>query len=327
MFNEEEAPVVESYGEGDGGGVKTPAVVPATDPPEQPPALEPSALDNVASRPWLASMLADPDVKLEITEEELDALPLEAKRVLAALHRRGEQGRAMLDKEVSEARTARDQAAERERKALDAEANALKWAEDSGLTAFLEALKPKDSEAELDPATPEGMRALAREHFRQVGEEFMAAIRGVGEKRQQEAAKAEVDAKFAADQQTVIAYMDEHSSDFDDPALFEEIKALVERDKRGGTVEAIKDAHELAVARRLVAQMRRDKAADLATARERLQQGSRTRDAIPKLPAHLAGDDEAIAAWYRAHPDAAKRDLAKLSQENGKLSGRRGLTL
>lgn len=291
--------------DGEGGG----EAPDAAGQPDGAPAQD--ALLTFSSAEWAQELIRqqEEDGKaFEFTAEQIAALPVEAKQLLASLEFRGRQQQAELLEQFAAVEKQKEDALAAEGRALKAQAEALQWSEAPGLKDFLEKLKPKGNQP--DPGTPEGIAFLVNKGVHEHLSSFFEALKGqrtaAAEASQAADAKAAREVELAA----ISAYMDKHPDDFEDgSATYKAIDALYKKAKGSLTVQ---ECHKAVRAQMLEAELEKTSADQLAAARARVVKGGTRVKPIPTLPAELADDTEAMDAWYEKNPDARERDIKRL---------------
>ena len=276
------------------------------DAPEDKPELKASsAVDKFlgGEQPeWLAT-LVDDEGELTISDEEFENLPIEAKKLVAVMVRRGKATQAALEAKLDAQRVAEEALKRRELDAADLATDAFKAFRDPALQAFVEKLKPKGPVP--DPDSPEGIQyridSAVAKHLGDWMQALQAADTGVTEQAKAARAKAENEKQV----QELQTYMEANREDFETPRIFQAVKSLV--DRSGGKITA-QEAHKLVMGQALL-ESDDDRKEQLERARRAVRPGGRNGRQVPRMPAHLVGDSAGEADWYAAHPDAMRRDM------------------
>lgn len=292
---------------GEGGGEASAAAGQPGDAPAQ----GTDALLGFAEAEWAQELLRQQEEEgkpFEFTAEQIAELPVEAKQLLASLEYRGRLAQAELTKQFEAVEKAKEDAAEAEKRALKAQAEALQWAEAPGLKDFLEKLKPKGNQP--DPSSPEGIAWLVNKGVAEQLGAFFEALKGQREASAKASAEAEAKAAREAKMAEIGAYMDKHPEDFEEgSATYKAIDDLYKRAK--GTL-TVQECHRLVKAKQLEDELEKTNTDQLAAARARVVKGGTRAKVIPQLPKELENDTEAMVEWYEKNPEARARDIQKL---------------
>lgn len=257
---------------------------------------------------WLDELQTEEAGALSLSDEEFDALPIQAKTLLAALAQRGKAAQATVAARQEAERIAAEALRSRETRAQDLEADAFKWARDPSLQAFVEKLKPTGPVP--DPDSPEGLKYVVDSMVAKQLGEWHAAIQAA-DARQTAATEA---ARAAAATEARVAqfkgYIEKNAEDFKDPVILGQIRALLDETKGTLTPER---AHQLVMAQLIgqVAVKPDDRAAALEQARRSVKPSGRAGRVIPTMPDHIRGDVDAELDWYAVNPEAEARDAAE----------------
>jgi hypothetical protein len=262
-------------------------------------------LSTFSTQEWAQELVRDQEENAPyvVGQAEIDNLPIEAKRVLAALALRGKQANAQLETQLADLKARGEAAEAKERSAIQIQADALSWVNSPGVAAYIEGVKPKGDQP--DPDTEEGVQWLADKRVSEQLQGFFDVLKQTSTDRDAAAATSKQAAVRSSRETEVGAYMDKHAADFAHPETYTQIRALC---ARGLSVE---EAHEFVTARLAVADLKKNNTAAVDEARARVVRGGTTVRRVPDLPKEIRGDTEAEAAWYDAHPDALKRDLER----------------
>jgi hypothetical protein len=265
-----------------------------------------SALDELMETDWLKEQIElAGDKELPVTEEEIKNLDPAAQRVIANIVLRGRTGAAAALTAQQQAQQREADLSARERLLLARQSEALRFFKSPKLQAFLDEAKPKGDRP--DPDSPEGRDYDARERFSALMDGFFSKLSEIEEEATKTAAESEEAARTEAQRTKDTAYVQQHLDDFKDPETY----ALIENHVKHGY--GLEEAHKLAMKQIIADSVDKDKAAELATSRRRVQPGRRTRNAIPETPKGLTAS--ALNDWYDKHPDAMARDLADFERK------------
>ncbi len=263
---------------------------------------------------WAKELLEDQETKgaaYTVTQADIDALPLEAKRVLSALMFHGKRAEAAQAENLGKATKAETEAKAAERRAVAAQAEALSWTQAPGLKEYLEKLAPKGDQP--DPSSPEGVAYAVNKALHSELSKFFGALNGVTEKRKADQVELEAKAAHQAQVDAAAAYMEKYPDDFADESVsLKRITELYKRAKGGLTVE---EAHQAVMAQMTTEELERSNADGLKLARERVHKGGTRGKPIPVLPKEIRGNTELETQWYDEHPDAMQRDIELLLKQ------------
>jgi hypothetical protein len=261
-------------------------------------------LATFSQQEWAQELVRDQEenAPYAISQADIDGLPIEAKRILAALALRGKQAEKELDDRLAQVQAQTEAAKLQERNALQIQADALKWVNSEGVAKFIAAKPPGE---QPDPDSPEGVEWLIDQGVQKRLAGFIEVIKQAGQERNAAAQQAEVAASRKTREGEISAYMDKHAADFENDTIYQQIHALT---KKGIKVE---EAHELVTSRLVAADLRKSNQSALDDARARVVRGGSQVRRIPELPKEVRGNTELESAWYDAHPDALKRDLER----------------
>lgn len=283
---------------------------PAAGSTPEPPAPDPLATWGTTE--WAKALLEDQDRRgtYEVTQEELDGLPIEAKRVLAALHHKSAKAMGDIEKLKSDAQASLDAAEARERKALLAQAEALKWVDHKSVTDFVAKMTPTGEQP--DPETPEGVKWLAQQAAAEMVAGFLESIKSAGAERDTAAKAAEAESAREQRKAVVAAYMAKYPGDFEEGSPV--YTAVVDLLKRTNYAIPMEEAHQLILGRLQTEELTRTHSEELKGARARVVKTGVRGPVIPRMPKEYEGDTEAMNKWWSENPDAMKRDLAELKR-------------
>lgn len=297
--------VGESMGEGDAAPPPEAPPVKVVDPaeaetakPETAKPEAPSIVDRLFAGKgelpvWAQELVAEQETaEFSFTDEEIERLPLEAKKLVALALRRGQAAKAELEADLAAREALSKAAVERELAAKKLESESFKWVRDPKLLEVVQGL-----EKEGDSRSP-GEQIAA----------FFKALQEADQRLTQARAQAEAEAKYNADRAALEAYIGEHADDFQNEKIRGAIKEIVQRTE--GKITA-QEAHKFVMGQ-LALEGAQDQAAARAEARRRLAPSGRTANEIPEMPEHIRGNTDAELRWYAANPEAEKRDLARL---------------
>lgn len=247
-----------------------------------------------------------------VTQEMLDKLDHNGKAVLAAVLQRGRTGQKLAGDRVTELQQRESALQRREVELANQRAGLLKWASDPRMAEFLDGLATGD---QPDPDTHAGQQWSADARFKELMGEFLGRIKAYEDDQLKMAAEARSSQEFQDELAQVKKYTDEHRDDFYmtneegvetlNPVVFAKVKEF--RDL-GIPLER---AHRLAMVELDMLEDEQD--AKWEASRQRARDRSRRppgRTVTPETPAGLTGVQ--LMEWYDRHPEARKRDLAKL---------------
>ncbi|HEY6866253.1 MAG TPA: hypothetical protein VI792_03285 [Candidatus Eisenbacteria bacterium] len=255
--------------------------------------------------------LLDNGDALELTDEQWDALPIEAQIAFAAARQRGMAAQAELAKQEQARRTADEALKRREQQALEVQADAFKAFRDPKLKEYLDSLVPKGPLADAD--TEEGLQQRMDAAFVARQKEWLAKLMEADAAVTKTAEQAKATTKLEAERAELSKYIAQFPEDFaPESESYKEIRELVQASS--GKITAQR-AHELVMARRALAEDDDAKAQLTARARKAVQPGGRAGRPIPRLPEGLSIEEE--LAWYQRHPEAEARDRAEAQRRAG----------
>lgn len=312
MIDETETPIDEPVDE-------TPADTVEQQPAVDPPPADPFSVLNVSNDWMLAHQAAiDRGAPLPTADEIALIRDPTAQRLVAAALVERERYQAELAEERARVQAAQAEVEARHRASLAQQQDALKYAADPRLLAWLEqqGKAPEKVPDYEDPAYPAyAARMAAVETLRGFVGQLQVQRQDYEAEFAARQAQAEYDAKLAE----IDAYTKQFPDDFADPSLVAEVRVL--HQERGFPVP---EAHRLVVAQRLLADREFGEAAKeaRAAAQARVNRGGRP---LPALTTTLkdGASAEERAAWGERNPDAV-RERYKRYMEEGVGYGSRG---
>ena len=257
----------------------------------------------------------------QVTSEQLDALPYEAKQLLANLRLKAEAdaAAAAAASKAAEERAAKVEA-QAKRAALD-RASATKWAKDGRFSAMLaeqeKIANAKPVGLEADPLSPEGIRFQVKTEAAKLVHAQMKAFLGAFGEVHEADVQAEAEAARAARVQAATVELQawvDATPEMHDPDFRE---AVATAGQRCGTAPETGRPRLPAQRDYLLVKAERDRQANdttaranLETARRAVRPGSGLGRPAPQRPPPNARPSE-VEAFYAQHPDLLNEDIER----------------
>jgi hypothetical protein len=303
-----ETPDTDTDTDGDGDAEADAAPAPKPDAKTD----EPNPLFTWGESEWAKTLLEEQDADgktFAVTKDEIAALPLDAKRILAATFREAREAEGKIKGTLEQARQTLAAAEQREQAALMAQADALRWLDSDKVKKFAEATRPKGEQP--DPETPEGVKWMVANEFANMAEKWLESISGARKEHTDALAATKAKAASDAHERAVLDYINkpENAADFDKTGpVYPRILALM---KDTGFKLPLQRVHMMVRAEMEAEELARTHSADQKEARARVQRGGNRGEVIPEMPEEFKGDSAAELDWYEKNPKALKRDLER----------------
>ena len=238
----------------------------------------------------------------KVSKDEMTGLPLEAQQLV---HNAVQMARRAADKAARKAQDV-SQAQEtvaQERRQLAAErAQMHEFAKHPAFQEFLTELKPK---ADADPWSAEGREAEVRGTVGALFQKFIERMASAQSENEKKIAESEQAHQQELRTRELEGYIEKHQADFDDEAVYGEIKGLVERFRGAAKPMTAQEAHQMVMRGRAVED-------PLVAARRAARTRTGPTNGSANGRAAEAPEDFIKAGrFYAENPEALERDLHK----------------